>query len=174
MAMGGGETIRGQSKGKAAKSSRNAKKKVTRKDIHKAGGAEGIAALIKKLVRHIKEGDAEVKESAASALKEISSMDHGAHAQALYKAKAIKPLVGLLSTGISNAQGNAAHALAGITAHMPEHQEEVFNAGGLPPLVALLKTGSAKVQEEAASALAAMDANVAGRRGSLDLDIPGR
>ena len=171
MAMGGGETIRGQSKGKAAKSSRNAKKKVTRKDIHKAGGAEGIAALIKKLVRHIKEGDAEVKESAASALKEISSMDHGAHAQALYKAKAIKPLVGLLSTGISNAQGNAARALAGITAHMPEHQEEVFNAGGLPPLVALLKTGSAKVQEEAASALAAMDANVSHQQEAIKCGV---
>lgn len=119
--------------------------KVTRKDIHKA---ESLPALITQLVKRIREGNAEVKEHSAAALRSIAQMDHGEHAIELYKAGAVKPLVDLLKSGTTDAQSPACAALASILAKQPEHQNAFVDAGGVPPLVALLKMGSAKVQEE--------------------------
>ena len=70
--------------------------KITRKDIHKA---ESLPTLIGEMVKRIKEANDEVKEHAATALQSIAQMDHGEHADTLYKAGAVKPLVGLLANG---------------------------------------------------------------------------
>ena len=63
--------------------------KITRKDIHKA---ESLPTLIGEMVKRIKEANDEVKEHAATALQSIAQMDHGEHADTLYKAGAVKPL----------------------------------------------------------------------------------
>ena len=73
--------------------------KITRKDIHKA---ESLPTLIGEMVKRIKEANDEVKEHAATALQSIAQMDHGEHADTLYKAGAVKPLVG---EGESNVVG---------------------------------------------------------------------
>ena len=95
---------------KGGQKSQRTRKKVTRKDIKAA--ADHLGDLIKKLVKRITEGDNEIKEFSASALKEIAQMDHGAHADELFKGRCIKPLVALLREGSANAQENAAAALA--------------------------------------------------------------
>ena len=118
-------------------------KKVTRKDIHKAGDA--LPALIKQLVKTVAEGNAEAKEQAAVALLQVAQMDHGANSDALFKGGAIKPLVSLLSSGVAKAQSSAAAALALTIAKKAEHQKALVDLGGVYPLVALLRTGSAKV-----------------------------
>ena len=138
-------------------SGKSARKKVTRKDIK---SAESLPELINKLVKRIKEGDAEIKEFSAAALKEIAGMDHGSHAAELSRAGAIEPLVRLLSCGAANTQCSAASALAGVAVMKAEYQKQIVAAGGGPALVALLKTGSAKVQEEAAAALATLRVDV--------------
>ena len=119
--------------------------KITRKDIHKA---ESLPTLIAELVSRLNTGNAEVKEQAASALQAIATMDHGEHADILFKGNAVKPLVNLLANGTTNSQSYASSALANIVRNKPEAQKALVDAGGIAPLVGLLKTGSAKVQEE--------------------------
>ena len=86
--------------------------RVTRKDIAKA---ESLPALIEQLVKRAKEGNAEVKEASACALKSIAEQNHGENAETLVKAGAVKPLVQLVINGSSDAQYNACGAL-GIAA----------------------------------------------------------
>ena len=132
--------------------------KISRKDIFKA--RDELPAFIKMVVKRMKDGDAEVKEQMAAALKEIAQMDHGEHAVELYEGKCIKPLVKVVEDGAANAQANAAAALAGILANHPDHQHALVAANGTHSLCALLRTGSAKVQEETAAALATLDSEV--------------
>ena len=66
----------------------------------------------------------------------------------LYKAGAVKPLVGLLVTGSADAQSNASGALAAMANMNDDYETAIGEAGGVVPLVNLMKTGSAKVQEE--------------------------
>ena len=156
MAGGPGGSV--ASPGDKKSSGKHTRRKITRKDIK---GAASLPAMIKKLVKRIHEGDAEIKEYSASALMQIAQMDHGQHSEELFKSGAVKPLVNLLSSGAANSQCSAAAALAGIAIGKADHQKAIVVAGGGPALVALLKTGSAKVQEEAAGALATLSANVA-------------
>ena len=102
-------TVRGKKKKEPSK-----RGKLTRKDIHKERAE--LPALTKKLVKRLVEGDAEIKENAAFAILHILEMDHGIHADTIFKAKTVKPLVALLTNGSANAQTNAAAALAGIAA----------------------------------------------------------
>ena len=99
--------------------------KITRKDIHKA---ESLPTLIGEMVKRIKEANDEVKEHAATALQSIAQMDHGEHADTLYKAGAVKPLVGLLANGSADAQSHASSALAHIVQRKPEHQQALVEA----------------------------------------------
>jgi hypothetical protein len=151
------------SKGAMGKAS--GERKITKKDISKARA--DMAPLIKTILKHIAEGDAEEKEHSAAALEMIATMDHGTHVELLFKGAVVGPLVSLLKSGSANAQMHAAAALAGIGARNPSHQKAIVEKGGVPPLVALLKTGSAKVQEVAASALAVLDADVAYQAGII-------
>ena len=112
--------------------------------------------------------------ASVAALRSIATQDHYEHADAVFKAGAVKPLVELLRTGTSDAQGDAAGALAAIASKAasppapPEkHQIAIVNAGGVEPLVALLRTGSAGVQQEAATALAALESDVSHQVGII-------
>ena len=126
--------------GKGKKSAR-----ITRKDIAKA---ESLTALIADLVKRTKDGNAEDKESAVTALRSLATQDHGEHAVDVFKAGAVKPLVAVLKVGSNDAQANASGALAAIAVKKPEHQQAIVEAGGIPPLVSLLRMGGCKVQEE--------------------------
>ena len=119
--------------------------RVTRKDIAKA---ESLPALIGQLVKRLTDGNAEVKEVSVSALRSIATQDHREHADEVFKAGAVKPLVELLKIGTAEAQANGSGALAAIATKKPKHQKAIVDSGGVVPLVALMKTGSAKVQEE--------------------------
>ena len=121
------------------------KGRITAKDIAKA---ESLPALIQQLVKRISDGNAEVKEHSASALKNIAQQNHGEHCETLYRQGAVKPLVNLLVVGSADAQASACSALASIVSLKDEHEASLVEAGGIAPLVNLLKTGSAKVQEE--------------------------
>lgn len=113
------------------------------------GSAEGgMAALIKSLMKKILHGDSDTKENAAGMLASLASQNHFEHTGALFEAGAIGPLVRLLITGSSKAQGHAAAALGAIAHGKLEHQQSIVEAGAVVPLVKLLKTGASKVQEE--------------------------
>ena len=124
--------------------------RITRKDIEKAGSLPDVIA---QLVKRLGEGNAEVKEVSVAALRSVATQDHREHADAVFKAGAVKPLVELLRSGTADSQANASGALHAIAKNKPNHQKAIVDNGGVIPLVALLKTGSAKVQEEVRSRL---------------------
>jgi vacuolar protein 8 len=72
------------------------------------------------------------------------------------RAHAIKPLVAVLSEGTSNAQRDAAGALANIARGRMEHQRSIVAAGGVKLLASILRSGDAGMQEQAAAALACL------------------
>ena len=76
--------------------------------------ADNIPTFVAQLVKRMNEGNAEVKERCAMGLRNVGTQNHGEHAETLFKAGAVKPLVELLRTGTSDAQGDAAGALAAI------------------------------------------------------------
>ena len=119
--------------------------------------AESLPALIAGLVKKAATGDAESKEDAAASLKNLAQQNQ---CEAMAKAGAIQPLVGLLKTGTSKAQAAAAGALHHLLKSNAENQQVMVEAGGVGPTVKLLTSGGAKVQEEAASALASIGTEV--------------
>ena len=113
------------------------------------GSAEGgMAALIKSLLKKVLHGDSDTRENAAGMLASLALQNHFEHTATLFAAGVVGPLVRLLITGSSKAQGHAASALHAVAHGNVEHQSAIVEAGAVVPLVKLLKTGASKVQEE--------------------------
>jgi tetrahydromethanopterin S-methyltransferase subunit A len=118
------------------------------------GSAEGgMAALIKSLIKKILHGDSDTRENAAGMLASLAIQNHFEHTGTLFANGAVGPLVRLLITGSSKAQGHASTALHAIAHNQLDHQQAIVEAGAVVPLVKLLKTGASKVQEEVRAAL---------------------
>ena len=137
---------------------------ITAKDISKAGD---IPQLAKNLVADITTGNSEVRDHAAAQLRSLATQNHGQNQPDVLAAKAVEPLVKLLSSGTACSQESAAATLGVLALGKPDTQEAIVAAGGIGPLVNLLKMGSSKVQEQVASALAALDADVSHQQGII-------
>lgn len=137
---------------------------ITAKDISKAGD---IPQLARNLVAEITTGNSEVRDHAAAQLRSLATQNHGQNQPDVLAAKAVEPLVKLLSSGTACSQESAAATLGVLALGKPDTQEAIVAAGGIGPLVNLLKMGSSKVQEQVASALAALDADVSHQQGII-------
>lgn len=107
-----------------------------------------MLALIKSLIKKVIEGDSETKENAAGMLSSLALQNHYEHTETLFNAGVTGPLVRLLGTGTSKAQGHASSALHAIAHGKPDHQKTIVASGAVLHLVKLLKFGASKVQEE--------------------------
>lgn len=132
---------------------------ITARDIARAG-KESLPTLIPQLVKQVASGSVEAKEAAIESIRSLAAQNHGEHARTLFEAKAVGPVVKLLSEGSAKAQAASAAALHSIMSDQAAHQQAVMEAGGAAVLVRLVKTGSPKVQEAAASALSAIQDDV--------------
>jgi hypothetical protein len=96
------------------------------------GSAEGgMAALIKSLIKKILHGDSDTRENAAGMLASLAIQNHFEHTGTLFANGAVGPLVRLLITGSSKAQGHAASALHAIAHNKLEHQQAIVEAGSV-------------------------------------------
>ena len=81
--------------------------RITAQDITRMGGEGGVPTVVAMLVKTATTGDQETKESAAVALCSLAGQNHFEHCQVVYEAGAVVPLVSILATGTSKAQGAA-------------------------------------------------------------------
>ena len=137
---------------------------ITAQDIKAAGD---IRQLAKNLVAKIEKGTADVRDHAAAQLLSLATQNHGQNHPDIHAAKAVLPLVKLLTTGSAHGQESAAAILGILALGKADTQKTIVTNDGVGPLVSLLKMGSAKVQEVAASALAAIDSDISYQQGII-------
>ena len=123
-------------------------RRVTQKDIAKAGG--GIQ-LIAQLVETIRSSSSmEQREQSVMLIKSLTEQaslleDKRENTELIADAGGIVPLVNLTADGSSEAKAFALSALANIALGQPQYQKAIVAADGIVRIASCLKTGDAHV-----------------------------